>query len=487
MPPPPVAAPPPLRPRPAAPARPRPPALRAAAFWRWGWPEWVALTPILIPALMFIPGATSVRLLTRIGTFVPPLLAWFFVARSARGARPNTFAAAPVMAGCLAWLFLSILHPTTNSPTSGFAQAMLYLAVFCPVFWAPRAIDAPRQLTRVMALLLLGNGLSSLLGVAQFYRPERFNPPVMALLDGNSEVMEQALSYETADGRRVFRPCGLSDSPGNAAVAGLASGVLGLAWAIRPGRWWARLGAAALAGAGLAAIYFTQVRTSLILLGIAVATLATILALRRDLGKLAALGIVAAALTAGVGARVARDGGAAVVERFQSLFQEDASTTYYNTRGMFVEHVYNQLIWNYPLGAGMGRWGRMYGYFGNKALGREGGMLWAELQLVGWVFDGGLILLVGYGLGLALALADTVRVALTSRDRELAFWAAVAAALNVAVAAQAFGSLPFVSAPGVQFWLLAGLVHGADRLARAGRPAAATTTATAARRPAPAR
>ena len=53
---------------------------------------------------------------------------------------------------------------------------MLYVAIFCPVFWAPAFVDRPRQLVRILAILLVCNGINSVVGVMQVYDPDRWMP-----------------------------------------------------------------------------------------------------------------------------------------------------------------------------------------------------------------------------------------------------------------------------------------------------------------------
>jgi hypothetical protein len=93
-------------------------------------------------------------------------------------------------------------------------------------------------------------------------------------------------------------------------------------------------------------------------------------------------------------------------------------------------------------------------------------LVWVEVMVQAWIYDGGLPLLVGYGGAVLVALYDTGRIALSCRDRELAFWAAVVLALNLSVAATCFSYVTFLSALGPQFWLLAAAVHAADRQTR---------------------
>jgi hypothetical protein len=134
-----------------------------------------------------------------------------------------------------------------------------------------------------MAILFACNAASAVVGIGQFYRPERFNPPVMRA--GGGLTIED-YTYETADGRKVVRPCGLTDTPGGACAAGMLAGLLGLGWSLQPIAAWRRLAALGLAFAGLMVIYLSQVRAALVMEVISLLTLAAALAARRDVRRL---------------------------------------------------------------------------------------------------------------------------------------------------------------------------------------------------------
>ena len=59
------------------------------------------------------------------------------------------------------------------------------------------------------------------------------------------------------------------------------------------------------------------------------------------------------------------------------------------------------------------------------------------------------------------------------KDRELKFWAAVIFASNLSVIATCFSYVTFVAAIGMQFWLLAAVVHAVDHRIREETAAAA--------------
>jgi hypothetical protein len=87
--------------------------------------------------------------------------------------------------------------------------------------------------------------------------------------------------------------------------------------------------------------------------------------------------------------------------------------------------------------------------------------LYAEIQPTGWVFDGGLpLLLAGYAATVG-ALVIAVRLALRSRSQAVADMAAVVAAFDLGVLATTFGYAVFVSQTGLLFWLLNGALFAA--------------------------
>jgi hypothetical protein len=431
---------------------------------RWGWLEWVILSQAAMPALMFVPGLAATRIVTRIATFALPLLAWALVAQTGRrppGARP--FPAVPWAAAAGGWLAASVLHPQTNSPTSGAAEALINLAILSPAFWATAALVSPRQIGRLMAILFLWNAASAVVGIGQFYQPARFNPPVIQTSGG---LTVEDYAYETGDGRRVIRPCGLTDSPGGACAAGMLAGLLGLGWSLQPMAAWRRLASLGLAFAGLLVIYLSQVRSALVMEVISLLTLMAVLAVRRDFRRLTLLGLGVAVVLGGSLAWVARTEGDAVLRRFRTLIEGDPRQTFYANRGFYTRATFSRQIWDQPLGAGLGRCGQAYLYFGDRAAPPDRGQMWAEVQWTMWAIEGGIPLIILYTAAMAVALATLLRIALTCRDRTLAYWAAVILALNLSIVATTFSYIPFIAPTGLQFWIMAAALHAADRRQR---------------------
>src|SRR5262249_54450304 len=114
----------------------------------------------------------------------------------------------------LAMLTLGFVHPALNGPFVGIAHIALNVAIVAPLFWVPRiAID--RFVLRRTILVLWGfYTLSAIVGVLQVYFPERFMPDPLFIRQLVGEDVAESLKIQLDDGQTLFRPMGLSDSPG---------------------------------------------------------------------------------------------------------------------------------------------------------------------------------------------------------------------------------------------------------------------------------
>jgi hypothetical protein len=316
---------------------------------------------------------------------------------------------------------------------------------------------------------LLCNAASSVLGILQFYYPDRFNPPEIHTV---GKYGLDPYIYTTADGRQVIRPCGLSDTPGGAASAGLGACIFGVAFALWPMARWKRLACAGMSLVGMAVIYTTNVRSALVLALVSQLCMAGILALRRDFVKLSQMGVVAGLIFVAALTWAVRNGGEAMVNRFASLLEGSANQVYYQNRGHYLEHALGTTLFEYPIGAGLGRWGMMAYYF--HAANTE----YVEIQIQGWIVDGGIPLLIGYLGGILAGIILAIRLAIRSRDRLLRYAAMIIAVVSMAVLVQCLSYVPFSSTQGVQFWILIGALAGASPRSRPGRRAAPAPTLT---------
>ncbi len=433
---------------------------------RIGLLELVVLAQTLLPALMFIPQLVQFRFLTRVASFALPLMAWaVYIVLGRKVAGGRTYPPAIPLAFAMGWLALSIMHPTTNTFSAAFCAVGIAAGVCCPAFWAPAAIRDVRQIRRLMVLMLLCNGASALMGIAQVYRPDTFRPPKIAMFEASAD-MESSLTVTTDKGREFLRPPGLTDTPGGAAIGGVASCAFGLAMSLAPGAWWKRLGGLGLAMIGLTILFYCQVRSLTITLIVGIVVWAVLLLIRQEIRKLSMLLACVGMIGFAAMTWILYDGGASVLQRFADLFEDRATTVFYANRGAFIENGLTVVLPRHPLGAGPGRVGMASGMFGSSLVPFDRRVLYAETQIELWIYDGGLPLLFLYPLALLFAVASAVRTAVKCPDPEIAFWTGAVIVYVVAILTAVLAGQPFMAPMGVQFWALLGAIYGANELVR---------------------
>jgi hypothetical protein len=431
---------------------------------KWGWLEWFLIAQTFIPAMLFLPGISSVRFVIRVASFAFALFAWCMIVQSGKvRSGSQSFPANNWLKLTIAVLLLLIFHWNSNSPQSAFAQVVLYVAVFSPALWAASALKSSKQLGRLMTIMLICNGLSAVVGLGQVFRPQTFNPPfIPGVTDSTVDVGEGSaslLSYKDEYGRTIVRPCGLSDMVGAAAGAGATAALIGLAYFLRPIGTLKRLICLGLAFCGVAVIYYSQVRQMLVMLIICLLVLMALFSAQRSYRYAMVIGTLGAVMIAGALSWVMATSGMVVVERFLGLANENFTETYAKSRGGYVRFALTEVIWENPLGIGLGWWGTIYTTLGDK---NKPNPYWIEVMVSAWVYDGGFPFLILYVGAIVVTMLDTLRIALRAKDRELKFWAAVVFASNLSVLATCFSYVTFVATIGMQFWLLAAVVHAAE-------------------------
>jgi hypothetical protein len=434
-----------------------PAARRLRLFHGWGMPELFVISQTLLPALLYAPGTQAIRLPIRIAAFATSLLAlgWWLLHRTRH--MPAHPAQRWLIAAML-YLAAMVVHPLTNNLTAGIAHVMLYLAVCAPVFWAPALVRDRVQVERLLWLLLLCNGLNSVVGVLQVYDPAQWMPDEFSRQVVNSRYGLQTLTYIGPNGERIVRPPGLFDSPGAVAGPAMLATLLGVVFCVGRYPLWRKAIGAALAFAGVAAIYLSLVRTSLLIVaGMVIVYVVALMRQRRGAGALGGLALGAVIVTGALSFSV-DIGGSAVSGRVATLFEADPITVYYSTaRGEALEAAFSVLASEYPLGAGLGRWGMIHQYF-RDASNFESYGLFAELQPNAWIIDGGLVLLGLYSVALCVSALREYQI-VKSRVAAASIAAAVFAA-NAGTIALAFGFTPFTTQVGLQYWFLVGILHG---------------------------
>ena len=424
---------------------------------KWGFAEWFAVSQTALPAILILPGTQAFRLPIRVAAFAVSLGAFAWYVMSPRMKLRQSKAQSWVFA-VMALLTVMLFHPSTSSFLGGLAHITVYFAVMAPLFWAPAFVDTPERLARIMWILLVCAGINSVVGVLQVYDPDRWLPAEFSHVMLQQDMGLGPVSFIGPDGREMVRPPGLFDTPGSVSGPAAYAALLGLVFAVSREPAWKRLLSLAFAGAGLAAIYLSQVRISwAVTLGMMLAYSLT-LARQEKFARATQFALLAGGVFVGGFLLAVALGGQAITDRFMTLFASDPLSVYNRARGEGLQAQFTSLMVDHPLGSGVGRWGMAAGYFGTFSVANPA--LWAEIQIVGWMIDGGLLMIGLYGGALVVTAMNEWRVAMLSRHPRLATCGAVVLAANLGTAATIFSFTPFVAQMGIQYWFLAGALHG---------------------------
>jgi hypothetical protein len=357
-------------------------------------------------------------------------------------------------------LSLHLLHESAHL-LAGVGQVVFQLCIAAPAFWMARAVRSERQMARVVWIVFVSSALGSGLGILQVYFPERFLPPEFSALARslNPDIIH-ALTYAGADGREIVRPPGLSDMPGGAAVAGMMTMVLGVSLGLgRDRREVIRACCMAAAAIGMTALYLTQVRSLTL---VAAASVAVFAVLRFRQGR-----TMEATLTLGVGGILVVGsyvwalavGGDAVSDRFASLANEGVFRVFQDQRGAFIRYTLSELLYQFPLGAGLGRWGMMQVYFGDATLW-QAPPIHVEVQLTGWLLDGGVPLCLLYGGALVAAVSFSYCAAVQAPTRFVQDMATILLCLQLTIICLCLTGPVFNTQLGILFWTVTGALVG---------------------------
>ena len=430
-----------LRPadRSVGPARPR---------FQTDWLLAFALFQILTQLALLFPMLSPLRVPLRTGAFAASLAMLAIIPLRGR------FHPAIVPAGIAVIIAaVSLFHPTTNSWGAGLAQLTLYFAIFAPLLWVPGLNINTRQLQRLLLVLWSFGLLSAIVGVAQVYFPGKFQPALSTTIQAYGDWYVEDLKITLPSGERIFRPMGLTDAPGGAAGGAFYAMLLGLALFCTSRKPLIRALAIGALPVSLFCLYVCQVRVTLVVTIFCALLFVALMALRGEIRRVVVLVVVLVSVVLGSFAWATAVGGAVVTSRISSLFDEKPGEIYYSNRGHFLEETVTVLLPQYPLGAGLGRWGMMNFYFGDNS-NPETTMIWAEIQWTGWLLDGGLPFVLCYASALGLTLWVALRCALDRRVGELSVWGALLAAYNVSLLAATFNNPVFIGQQGLEFWVI---------------------------------
>ncbi len=424
---------------------------------KWGFAELFAISQTALPAILIVPGTQAFRLPIRISAFGISLAAFAWYVFNPKAKLRQSHAQSWVFA-VMALLAVELFNPGTPSFTGGLAHIAVYFAVMAPLFWAPWFVDSPERLARIMWILLVCAGANSVVGVLQVYDPDRWLPSEFSRVMVQQDMGLGPVSFTGPDGRLMVRPPGLFDTPGSVAGPAAYAALLGLVFAVSQSAAWKRLLSLIFAGAGLGAIYLSQVRISwAVTLGMMIVYAAT-LSRQGKFGRATQFSILAGGIFVGGFTLAVSLGGHEISDRFMTLFASDPLSVYRSARGAHLDMTFGELLTEHPFGAGVGRWGMAAAYFGTFSARNP--PIWAEIQLAGWMIDGGVLMIGLYGGALIVGALGQWNVAMVPDDSRLAVCGAVVLAANLGTAAMIFSFTPFVAQMGIQYWFLAGALHG---------------------------
>jgi hypothetical protein len=414
----------------------------------WTWAHTFILIQFGLQLLLLIPQIGLLRVPMRIASFA---LSLFLLVRLKPEVckHPATNPALIVMAVLVLELGL---HPQINSITAGLAQCAMYLAILSPLFWARGLKITQVGFNNLMFLMWGIHTLSSGFGVLQTYFPGKFQPSLSTVIQ-NSKYGGDQLLITLANGVQVYRPMGLTDAPGGAATAGFYALLFGVVIAIKYKNPILRIAGIASGGIGLFCIYLSQVRSVLVLACISMILLAVVLIRTAQIARLTMMVSSVTALFIATFSWAVAIGGQSTLKRITSLFAGSADKLYQENRGHFLQDTINDLLPKYPLGAGLGRWGMMNGYFGDNAY-LESQPIWVEIQWTGWLLDGGVPLILAYVAALYFACITAWQIAINRKLGDFSLWGALVFAYNLGAIAITFNYPIFNSQGGMELWLL---------------------------------
>jgi hypothetical protein len=405
---------------------------------------------------LLLPSVAALRVLVRTAAFGISLL-FLFLLRGT-GPRHPAATAAFLIIGVLS---LEVFHPETNSVPSAIAELALNLAIVSPLFWVRNIRIDVKVFARLMLMLWAFNFTSAIFGALQIYFPGRFEPAMASVM---TDKALEGLKITLASGQQVYRPMGLTDTPGGAGVGAMYCVLFGAGLLLNRPSLGLRVLLLASMGVGCFTLYLCQVRSLLVMLVISLSSLALPFFAQRKLGRLFALMVPLALVALLSFAAAVAIGGDSVTNRLATLIADDPRAVYYSNRGVTLEHTFTDLLPEYPLGAGLGRWGMIYNYFGDHSAAAPP-MIWAEVQWTGWLLDGGVPFMLIYLAAIGIGLRESFRATLERND-ELQKWAALIAGHSIGIAALTFNSIPFIGTGGVNFWILNAAIFAARAQAR---------------------
>lgn len=406
------------------------------------------LFQFLLQLLLLFPQFGVLRAPMRIASFALSLffLAWLPGPGIRHPAKQWTLLVIGVLLIQFFW------NPSLNTVLAGLAQCGMYLAIFGPLFWVSRLSLSFKGFQLLIFMIWGFHTISTCFGVLQVVFPGQFQPYLSTAIQG-SEWGGENLLIILANGAQVYRPMGLTDTPGGAATSGFYVILLGTGITLFERSLTLKIVCSCSTIIGLFCILMSQIRSVLIFAILCLAGLAILLLLQKRWKLFSALASGFSVVLITAISWAAAVAGPEMLDRFTALFIERADQVYYENRGHFLEDTIFNLLPQYPLGAGLGRWGPISGYFGNSN-NPISSPIWVEIQWTGWLLDGGIPLIIAYIVALCLIIYTIWQVATNPRLGVLSMWAALVFAYDIGALAITFNYPLFISQGGMEFWLL---------------------------------
>jgi len=409
---------------------------------RW-WLLFFIAFQIVCQLLLLRPEIQPIRGFVRAGSFGVALLLLLAIHGKPQADRISRF-----LIVALVFIGIGLFHPQTPSILAAVGVVALYLAVFSPVFWVSRLRINLDTLRIIMIALWAFHALSSTVGVLQTYFPGQFMGAVSSILEAKPAYLD-GLMIQLDDGTRVFRPMGLTDQPGGASISGMYVCLFGMALLLdRRYRWWRILFALGMT-AGLYCLLLSQVRVFMVALAICFVAFMAVLAIRGQsprlfviIGWLAAVIVVSATWAMSIGRQ-------AVLARLITLVEQDPLAVYAGNRGIFLEYTLKYVIWEHPLGAGLGRWGMANVYVGDPSQA-----LWSEINWTAWCYDGGVPLMLVMACVMIYVTFRAYKVTADRSSSDWCIWGAMVVGYNLAFFATTFCGNPLLSQMGIEYFML---------------------------------
>jgi hypothetical protein len=415
----------------------------------WTWAHTFILLQFSLQILLLFPGIGVLRAPIRVASFAAGLFLLVLLPKTESKKHPAT---APAIIVLAIMLLQFGLHPYINSVTAGLGQTMMYLAILSPLFWAIRLKITANGFDSLMFLMWGINTLSTIVGMLQVYYPGKFQLALSTVIQ-NSGFGGDNLLITLADGAQVYRPMGLTDVPGGAASSGLYALLFGVVIALKHKHPILRILGIASGGLGLFCIYLTQIRSVLVLAAISMVFLAMVLLRTGQIARATAMISGVTGLFIGTFFWAIAIGGQSTLQRITSLFASSPQEVYQQNRGLFLQTTLDQLLPQYPLGAGLGRWGMINNYFGDNTYWVSQ-PIWVEIQWTGWLLDGGVPLILAYIAVLYVTCHTAWKIATNPKLGDFALWGGLIFAYDIGVVALTFNYPIFMSQGGMEFWLL---------------------------------